>query len=296
LQNDFPSHDIECLDFAQMPRMPSMDDVYLRNFMLKGTNVYTANLQPSARLWELTDTRYLLMDKKSVELLNEHADPVQRGFHLLAALRYHLKDGVQYPEDAGDLTVDSEPESDPKAASALIEFDHALPRAKLFANWRTPPDGEAMLATLLSTNFNPSQTVLLWTNSVVDQKTGDTNTDAGSVAITDYQPKYVTLQADAKTPAVLLLNDRYSANWRVFVDKAPATLLRCNYIMRGVYLSPGQHSVEFRYRPDLKYLYVSLGGWASGLLVVGFLICARKKPDAKTAPAKPAKLDKAIRS
>ena len=34
----------------------------------------------------------------------------------------------------------------------------------------------------------------------------------------------------------------------VTVDGQPAHLLRCNYIMRGVYLTPGRHSIEFRFR------------------------------------------------
>ena len=42
--------------------------------------------------------------------------------------------------------------------------------------------------------------------------------------------------ANATTPAVLLLNDRITPEWRVWVDQKPAPLLRCNYLMRGVYL------------------------------------------------------------
>ena len=42
-------------------------------------------------------------------------------------------------------------------------------------------------------------------------------------------------------------------------------MLRCNYIMRGVYLTPGNHTVEFRYHTSLKTLCLSLCGWAAGL-------------------------------
>jgi hypothetical protein len=53
------------------------------------------------------------------------------------------------------------------------------------------------------------------------------------------------LQAKAGCPAVLLLNDRYDSDWKVWVDRKPETLLRCNYLTRGVYLQPGAHVVEF---------------------------------------------------
>ena len=272
MQNDFPCHDIQTLDFAQMSRWPVMDDAYLRNFELKGTNVFTTDLRPAARLWELTGTRYLLLDANGVQLLNEHADPVRRGFRLVFALRMHPKADVQFPEDPGDLTADQ----DPKGAAALIEFTRVLPRAKLYANWQTPSNGEATLATLLSPEFDPAQTVLLWTNTPAAQPPGDAKTGAGSVEITDYRPRHIKLHANAKTPAVLLFNDRFAPEWKASVDQKPCTLLRCNYIMRGVFLEPGEHTVEFRFRPPLTTLCLSLGGWAAGLLLAGYLLVSRR--------------------
>jgi hypothetical protein len=298
MQNEFPARDIETLDFAQMSRMPVLDDAYLKNFALKGTDPRTANLWPSVRLWELTGTRYILIDRTAgtnlagapvftVPLLNEHGDPARHGFQLVSALRVHYKEGVRYPEDAGDLAADRAPESDPKATGALIEFDHALPRAKLFANWQTPTNDPAALATLLSTNFNPAQTVLLATNTPVDAAPGDPAADAGTAEITDYKSRDIQLRADARTPAVLLLNDRFTPTWSVTVDQKPARLLRCNYIMRGVFLPPGKHTVEFHYHTDMTTLYLSLGGWASGLVVAGCLVCGRRKQDRKMKTTQP---------
>ena len=59
---------------------------------------------------------------------------------------------------------------------------------------------------------------------------------------------------------VLLLNDKYDPSWQVRVDGKPAELLRCNFLMRGVQLSAGPHTVEFLFKPDVGMLYVSLGG------------------------------------
>jgi hypothetical protein len=185
-----------------------------------------------------------------------------------------LKEPGRLPEDVGDYTVfpDHGPKPDPAATNGIIEFDRALPRAKLFAHWETPADGPATLATLLSTNFIPAQTVLLWTNTPVAQAPGDPKADAGTVEITDYHPKYIKLNAVANLPAVLLLNERFAPTWSVSVDHKPAVMLRCNYIMRGVFLPPGPHTVEFRYHASLTTLYVSLGGWAAGILVAGYLV------------------------
>ncbi len=52
----------------------------------------------------------------------------------------------------------------------------------------------------------------------------------------------------------------------------PQPLLRCNFIMRGVYLTPGAHTVEFKFSLPLGPLYVSLSAIGVGILLCGFLI------------------------
>jgi hypothetical protein len=69
----------------------------------------------------------------------------------------------------------------------------------------------------------------------------------------------------------LLLNDKWDPNWKVSVDGQPASLLRCNFIMRGVALSQGKHTVEFRFDPPHGTLYVSLAGIVLALGLCGFL-------------------------
>jgi len=44
-------------------------------------------------------------------------------------------------------------------------------------------------------------------------------------------------------------------HWQVFVNGKPAELLRCNFIMRGVYLTPGAHTVEFKFTlPTARFM------------------------------------------
>jgi hypothetical protein len=116
------------------------------------------------------------------------------------------------------------------------------------------------------------------------------------VTITDYHPKNIRLEADAKTAAILLLNDRNNPNWRVRVDGALTPMLRCNYIMRGVYLTPGHHLVEFQFRPSLNSLYFSLSAIVLGIILAGYLILSRAPAAAEPvqspsipAPASPAR-------
>jgi hypothetical protein len=116
------------------------------------------------------------------------------------------------------------------------------------------------------------KTVLVATNTPLSEKPGSTEADPGTVEITHYQSKHLILQADAKTPAVLLLNDRTGDWWRVWVDQTPAPILRCNYIMQGVFVPPGRHTIDFRFQPPLKFLYISVAALVIGVFLGGYVI------------------------
>jgi uncharacterized membrane protein YfhO len=95
------------------------------------------------------------------------------------------------------------------------------------------------------------------------------------------------LQADAKTPAVLLLNDHTGDYWNVWLDQKPAAMLRCNYIMQGVFVPPGRHTIEFRYQPPQKMLYTSLAAFAVGMVLGGYAFVAHfiRRPQASSPAA-----------
>jgi uncharacterized membrane protein YfhO len=119
------------------------------------------------------------------------------------------------------------------------------------------------------------------------------------VEFSSYAPKNIKLHAVANAPSILMLADKYDPNWQVWVDGRRAELLRCDFIMRGVYLQPGTHNVEFLFKPDTAPMYVSLAAIVIGLLLLGFVIFSREQPApapvqpdtpaGHKAPAKPAR-------
>jgi hypothetical protein len=262
LENDYPYNDIQSLEIDQAPRMPLLDSAYIGNFGIRSGN----DLTPALRLWKLTNTRYIFADARLEALLNQLAQP-PNSFHTIMRMDMAIKPGVSQVEDAGDMTV----KTNATGSLALIEFPGALPRCKLYSNWQMADD-QTTLQLLLSPGFNVDKTVLVATNTPISEKPGSTEADPGTVEITHYQSKHLVLQADAKTPAVLLLNDRTGDWWRVWVDQTPAPILRCNYIMQGVFVPPGRHTIDFRFQPPLKFLYISVAALVIGVFLGGYVI------------------------
>jgi uncharacterized membrane protein YfhO len=82
---------------------------------------------------------------------------------------------------------------------------------------------------------------------------------------------------NAQNRSILLVNDKYSPEWIVRVDGKEQLLLRCNYIMRGVFLEKGKHRVEFSFEPPARGLYISLGALITGFALCGFLLMSGPK-------------------
>lgn len=258
MQQHFQYFNIQSLDIVQMSREPVDFKAYENALRFNGD----PKLLPLvARRWELTNTRYLLGATPLIELLNSQFDPQQQRFRVLKQFNLVTKPGIIRPSQLQDLTA----EFSTNGAYAIFEFTGALPRVNLYSQWEVNTNDQATLAKLTSSDFNPHESVLV--NSSMNEMPG-TNQPAGTVEYSRYSPKQFDLKADVKSPAVLLLNDRYDPNWKVLVDGKEALLLRCNYIMRGVHLTPGQHTVEFRFRPPVRTLYVALTAMGVGVVLI----------------------------
>jgi hypothetical protein len=276
IENDYPFNDIESLEIDQAPRMATLDSDYLGRFYLTSDK----DLSPATRLWRLTNTRYLVAGPEWERPLNQLGEP-KNSFRTLMRLNLVNKPGIDQPEDPGDQTLQTNG-SGPQVC--LYEFTAALPRAKLYSNWQVVDDPTA-LQLLSSAPFDPAKTVLVAKDTPVSQAPGNAETDPGTVKITHYQSTELMMEADAKTPAVLLLNDRTGDSWNVLVDQKPAPFLRCNHIMQGTFVPAGHHTIEFRYQPSLKLLFISLSAFGLGILLAGYVIFTNFKREPEPSPA-----------
>jgi hypothetical protein len=273
-QQLFQYYNIQSLDIIMMPRAPVDYVAFESELFFDGT---TNTLNRITRRWQLTNTRYLLGAAGFLEVLNQQIDPVQRRFRIVTRFEVVLKPDVStYTGRLEELTAVIKPDGQ----YAVFEFTGALPRAKLYSNWQVNTNDQVTLTNLASADFDPERTVLVANPSVPNPPAASSLSAqplTNSVEFTSYAPKQIVLRANAGSPAVLLLNDKYDPNWKVRVDGKPETLLRCNYLMRGVYVQPGPHTVEFSFESPVGTFYVSLAAVFVSLLLLGYLALERGK-------------------
>ncbi len=263
-QGLFFYNNVQCADVVQEPRVSADKEEFAS--ALPPNNIF--NL---LRFWELSNTRYILAP--GGDFVSKQLDPSGRVFRVVQQFDF-------VPRRANPVTsVDFITQTNATGGLALLEFTQALPRAKLFANWQVNTDDTNTLQMVASQSFDPHDKVLVADASLAAPSPTNVNMNAGTVEITDYKAKRIELSADVKVPAVLLLSERYNSKWQVTVDGQPARLLRCDFILRGVSLPPGKHTVVFHFAPPLTALYVSLTAIGIGILLVGWLAVGGKSED-----------------
>jgi hypothetical protein len=271
-QQHYPFYNIQSLDLIQASRMPADLAEFEGDLAFRG-DAESTWLMP--RRWQLTNTRYLLGPAGFLDVMNQQIDPVLHRFQIVKRFSLVPKPGIAQPTRLEEITA----ELDDIGPYALFEFTGALPRAKLYSNWQVSTNDEANLKKLADANFDPEKTVLISTPQK-DLPDTATNENSGTVEFQSYASKDIVFNASAIAPSVLLLNDHYDPNWRVSVDGKPAELLRCNFIMRGVYLAPGNHTVEFQFSLPNKPLYVTLSAIGTGIILCVILFFASRRQPA----------------
>jgi len=274
LQQQFPYYNIQSLNIVDMPRMPEDFVAYTKALAAGQENM---SLRSFIRFMQLTNTRLLLASADSLERLNRRISPASEQFRVAERFDLVPKPGIMEISSPEKLTA----APDENGQYALFEFTGALPRAMLYSNWQISSNDQAALDQLASPAFDPTQLVLVAGGWPAASTIGNLVPNAGTVTITRYKPKDILLKSDAPGPTVLLLNDHFDPHWKVAVDGRPETLLRCNFIMRGVGLAPGAHTVEFKFQPPYKLLYLSLAMTGLGFLILaGGIILNRLRSNA----------------
>ncbi|MEY4691461.1 MAG: hypothetical protein RIT19_1786 [Verrucomicrobiota bacterium] len=269
LENQFQHLDIQSLDISQMPRVPELEAAYFRALgLLDNQN----NLPLVGRLWQLTNTRYILGSKDVVDQLNGMVDPARKRIRVKMPFGLALKPGVAPPgastatPDLVQLLTATPSESGP---FALLEFTGALPRARFYSDWQSGLDDEQTLQRLRAPDWDPTLQVVV-AEKVAGEPSRAPDTGA-ETSIVQYDAKRITVKTRSSTAGILLLNDRWHPDWKVTVDGQPTPLLRANFLMRGVSVAAGEHTVEYRFEPPHRALWVSLSAVAAGLLLTGLL-------------------------
>ena len=246
------------------------------------------------RQWELSGTRYFLCHAANQDLskrtrakysdlifptyrnaLNETLDPARRRFTPLQSFRLNPSPGSVTNSPAKQLTIAT------NGPVELVEFSGALPRAKLFADWRQGVDQNSTADILFSPGYDPHMQVIIRQTGLPNPEMPSQTSRLPAVKFVEDNGTRVELKIPPTScSAMLLLNDRYDPNWNVTIDGQTASLLQANNHARAVHLpsSAKNRTVIFSYHAPTLPIVPSFAALAIGLLIAGFGLKRRVTP------------------
>lgn len=307
LEHHFQSYRVQTVDIIQMARVPQLEEDFFKvlepeapmaqqllayGMMMDGLPADQAaqvrtmldsagvtNFFPHRRMWELTNTRYIVGARNAVDFLNNYFDPEKRRFRTKLDFALTLKSDTPQNRNPGldDITAVEKP----GGPYSIIEFTGALPRAKVFTRWESQTNGAAVLSKLADPKFDPFSEVILDDETAAKPAGDDPNATA---EITQWLPRDVTIRTKSSQPGQLLVVQRWHPDWKATLDGQPVTLQRANYLFSAVSVPAGEHTVELHYQPKQNMLYVTLSALVAGavaLVLVGLLNRTPAAPEKK---------------
>jgi len=149
-------------------------------------------------------------------------------------------------------------------------FSNVLPRALLVNDYKVLPSRAAMFAAMKTPQFDPRKTVLLESEPSTRVVK---NATVGTARIIESSTDHLIIEAQTATPAILLVTDSYSRDWRAWSvanengAQREYSVLPANWALRAIPLQAGKHKIRLEYLPRAFVL----GKWISLISLLCFV-------------------------
>jgi hypothetical protein len=158
----------------------------------------------------------------------------------------------------------------------LFRYERALPRAFLADGVKPYSGPQEFSAAFFDPAFDPQRTVL--TDAAIPAASASPMM-AATATISAYTPLAVTVATAADKTTLLVLTDTYYPGWTAVVDGKNSPIYRADYAFRAVPVPAGNHSVEFRYRPQSFSSGLAIASGAALLAAAAVFILKRRGTD-----------------
>lgn len=114
--------------------------------------------------------------------------------------------------------------------------------------WADNPDQELEMLT----DFDPKAKAIIdkrWEENIGDI---DLSTTEGSIRLTEYKPNMLTYKVSSATGGFVVFSEifyRGNEDWISQIDGVDAQHVRVNYVLRGMEVPAGEHTITFKFDP-----------------------------------------------
>lgn len=167
---------------------------------------------------------------------------------------------------------------------------NALGAAWLIQGARFGDSSRAVMDALTNLNVKDTAVFFATDKAFLPATAFGAATAGDTIYLTKYDNDNMTYQSKTTTPRFAVFSEVwYNRGWRAYIDNNEASIVRTNYVLRGLALPAGSHTIRFEFRPASYYTGNTIQIIA-GLLLFAILIFAgvqtwKNKPRTAAKPA-----------
>jgi len=189
-------------------------------------------------------------------------------------VRYIVEAKDQYEKEKATLGAKFVPVfASPDDGTLLLENRNVFPKA-----WLVPAAAQSnvtaeTLGVLQNPSFDPRLVAIVESAPPLQlaPPTATNLVSPGQVQVLKYEGERIDLAAESSANAMLVLGEKYYRGWRATVDGKETEIYPVDHVLRGIYLGPGKHNIEFTFDPLPfkvgKYLTLASFALFAGMLV-----------------------------
>lgn len=139
----------------------------------------------------------------------------------------------------------------PDGSEIVLENRNVLPKAWLVSSALSVENQQQTLQLLQNPAFNPRQIAIVESPPPLQLGTygQQTSSPPGDVIVNRYEGERIELTVKSAINSLLVIGEKYYKGWQATVDGKSTEIIPVDHILRGVYLTPGNHLVEFKFDP-----------------------------------------------
>lgn len=165
-------------------------------------------------------------------------------------LKYLLMPAGELEAQKAILLTKYQPVFTSSNGSVVLENMSVMPKAWLVPSVVVVANPEQRIGILSSApDFKPDRIALVESSPPLLLEPFSSSSPAGSAKVTVYEANRIVVEAQSIKNSLLIIGEKYYRWWSASVDGKKAEIVPANHILRGVYLTPGTHTVEYVFDP-----------------------------------------------
>lgn len=137
----------------------------------------------------------------------------------------------------------------------LTEIKNTLPRLFIATSWHQVDDELQALQAITTSFFDPATPVV---ETSINFPYKQDSTKIIPLKFENDSNSKLKIIINDSPGGLLVLNDTNYPGWIALVDGKITPIMQTNYLFKGIFLSPGEHDVEFKYNSSSWFLTIGI--------------------------------------